>query len=63
MMTKAQKVKMVLNGIVLFFAGGLVTGIYMYAAAEAAKTRTEDTCNEPCPECVPRVPLTNLEEE
>ena len=63
MMTKAQKVKMLWNGIVLFFAGGFITGTYMYAKQEVAETRTEDTCNEPCPDCVPKVPLTNLEEQ
>ena len=62
MMTKAQKVKMVWNGIVLFFAGGFITGTYMYSAAEVAETRT-DCGDEPCPDCVPKVPLTNLEEE
>lgn len=60
MITKAQKVKMLINGIVLFFAGGFMTGVYMYAEEELVQ---EDTCSEPCPECVPKVPLTNLEEE
>ena len=63
MIPNNQKVKMLFNGAVLFLMGAIFAAVYMYSAAEAAETRTEDTCNVPCPECIPKVPLTNLEEQ
>jgi len=49
-----QKVKVVVGFII-----GLVTGIiFMYSTQEKPQTRM---CNEPCPDCVPRVPLINID--
>ena len=62
MIPNNQKVKMLFNGAVLFLMGAIFATVYMYAKEEV-ETRTEDTCHEPCPECIPKVPLTNLEEQ
>jgi len=49
-----QKVKVVVGFII-----GLVTGIiFMYPTQEKPQT---SMCNEPCPDCVPRVPLINID--
>ena len=44
----------------------LAVSVFVLAAAALIYNQKEEeceTCNEPCPECVPKVPLTNLEEE
>jgi len=41
-----QKAKMLWNCTVLFFAGGFITGTYMYAAAEKVHDRQK------CPICI-----------
>ena len=53
---------MLFNGAVLFLMGAIFATVYMYAKEEV-ETRTQDTCHEPCPECIPKAPLTNLEEQ
>ena len=58
---RTQKVKLALTNLaILVFGAGLLTGIYMYADKQI---KQEQSCDEPCPDCVPRVPLTNLEEQ
>ena len=62
MIPNTQKVKMLFNGAVLFLMGAIFATVYMYAKEEV-ETRTDDTGHEPCPECIPKGPLTNLEEQ
>lgn len=62
MIPNNQKVKMLFNGAVLFLMGAIFATVYMYAK-EDVETRTQVTYNVLCPERIPKVPLTNLEEQ
>ena len=65
-----QKVKTIYNATIIFIMGAIFAGVYMYAAAEKVHDRQKcpvcieekghDTCDEPCQDCVPRVPLSDI---
>ena len=64
-----QKVKLY-NAAILFIMGAIFAGVYMYAAAEKVhkeeqcpvciEEKGHDTCDEPCDDCVPRAPLSEI---
>ena len=65
-----QKVKTIYNAVVLFIMGAIFAGVYMYAVAEKVhkeeqcpvciEEKGHDTCDEPCPDCVPKAPLSEI---
>lgn len=64
-----QKVKLY-NAAILVIMAAIFAGVYMYARAEKVhkeeqcpvciEEKGHDTCDEPCEDCVPRVPLSDI---